>query len=108
MAVPMKLKTNVSLLLIVALALLFSTLLFKEVAATGRQRQLMTENSINVHSCNEAVAVAGGRLTLWQSIETGRLNEHLPNPPPPDRFVAAAEGGCPGPASSIHVPTRQT
>lgn len=105
MALPMKLKTNVSVLLIVTLSLLFTTLLFKEVAATGRQRQLMTEKGINVHSSNEAVAAAGGRLTLWQSIETGRLNEHLLKPPPSHRFVAAVEGGSPGPAYNTYVPT---
>lgn len=105
MAVPMKVKTNVFVLLIVTLGLLFMMLLFKEVTATGRQRQLMTEKSINVHSSNEVVAAVGGCLTLWQSIETGRLNEHLPNQPPPHRFVAAAEGGSLEPVSNIDVPT---
>ena len=105
MAVPMKPKTNASVLVIVNLALLITTLSFKEVSATGRLRQLITDKSISVHSSNEAVAAAGGRLTFWKSLETDQLNEHLPNPPPPFTFVSAAAEGSPGLSCNIHVPT---
>lgn len=55
----MKLKTNVPVLLIFILALLIATLSLKEVSAACRQRQVMTDKRINVHSCSEAMAAAG-------------------------------------------------
>lgn len=65
----------------------------------------MTEKSMNVHPSNEAMAAAGGRLTLWQSLANSQPSLIVPKPPPPHKFVAAAA------ARLSHVltcpPTRQ-
>jgi hypothetical protein len=62
MPLPMKMKTNVSLLVVV-LTLLMTTFLFNEVFATTRQ--MIREKGIIVQSSVEAAAAARG---LSQSV----------------------------------------
>jgi hypothetical protein len=73
----MKMKTNVSVLVVAALTLL----MFMEVSATCRQRQMITDKSSNVHSSVEAAAAVGG-LALYQSLPGGQPSRHVPQPPP--------------------------
>jgi hypothetical protein len=73
----MKMKTNVSVLVVAALTLL----MFMEVSATCRQRQMIIDKSSNVHSSVEAAAAVGG-LALYQSLPGGQDNQHVPQPPP--------------------------
>jgi hypothetical protein len=86
-------KTNVSVLLVAALTLL----MFMEVSATCRQRQMITDKSSNVHSSVEA-----GGLALCQSLPSGQPNHHVPLPPPEQKsrnvhysFEKAASGKGP-------------
>jgi len=101
----MKMKTNVSVLLVAALTLLITTFSFMEVSATCRQRQMITDKSSNVHSSVEA-----GGLALCQSLPSGQPNNHVPLPPPEQKsrkisFEKGASRKSPGPQCNRHVPT---
>jgi hypothetical protein len=63
MPLPMKMKTIVSVLVVAALTLL----MFMEVSATCRQRQMITDKSSNVHSSVEAAAAVTNRFPIRAS-----------------------------------------
>jgi hypothetical protein len=98
----MKMKTNVSVLVVAALTLL----MFMEVSATCRQRQMITDKSSNVHSSLEAAAAVGG-LTLYQSLPGGQHNQHVPQPPPEHKStkVHYSFEEVAGPHCNPNVPT---
>jgi hypothetical protein len=106
MPLPMKMKTNVSLL-VLALTLVMTTVLFKEVFATSRQRQMITEKGINVQSSVEAAAAARG-LALWQSVQNGQPNRDVAKPRPQHKsnsVHSSFEEVAAGSQCNKHVPT---
>jgi hypothetical protein len=107
----MKMKTSVSVLIVAALTLLMTTLLFKEVSATCRQRHMITDKSINVQSPVEAAAATAEGLALWQSLQHAQPNSDVPKPPSPHKssnvhssIEAAAAQGPPGLRCSKNIP----
>ena len=71
MTLPMKIKTNVSVVAAATVTLLMTTLLFKEASATSRQWEMITDKE----------AAAGGGLTLCQSLGNGLSSPHVPTSP---------------------------
>ena len=73
---PIKIRTNVSIVVAAAITLLMTTLLFTEASATCRQREIITGKD----------AAAGGGLTSSHiSLATGQPKAHVPTPPPPHK-----------------------